>query len=98
MNFTMPPLGNEYPGVPIGDVWIDANGRRAVCRPESLPYAIWDEKRGFWAMSNADMLLFDNRSDGQLTEFQADRAARITDARGFYLVFEPRDNDNYRWF
>ena len=60
MNFTMPPLGNEYPGVPIGDVWIDANGRSSVCRPESLPYTIWDEKRGFWAMSNADMLLFDN--------------------------------------
>lgn len=99
-NFTMPPFGNEYPGVLIDDVWVDANGRSSVCRPDSLPYAIWDEKRGFWAMSDADMLLFDNGSDGRLTELQSDRVARIVDARerGFYLVFEPRDDDGYRWF
>lgn len=98
--FTMPPFENEYPGVPIGDVWVDSNGRSSVCRPESLPYAVWDEKRGFWAMSDADMLLFDNGSEGVLTQFEADRALAVAEARerGFYLTHEPREDGGYRWF
>lgn len=75
--YTMPPWREDYAYIGYGEIWFDSDGRDFLCEIRGLPWALWDEERGFRAISSDDMRIYSSGlfSDGEI--------ARMDEIRGF---------------
>lgn len=94
-DFHTPPLKEDV--IAYGRILVEEDGWDALCHIQGLPWAIWDEERGFWALSDDDISVRSGAFFDQ-EEYEGFGEARM---RGYYVVVnggagEPED-DAYCW-